>query len=251
MKNIQPIRLGVNLDHIATVRQARRTHEPDPVYAALLIELGGADQITIHLREDRRHVQDRDLRLLRDISQLPINQEMAITEEMLGIALDIKPEFACLVPEKAEEITTEGGLDVVGNKARVKDAIERLHDGGIQVSIFIDPHKDQLELSRELGAEAVELHTGDYSAARGSTRAQLLERLQQMAEFGGKLGLQMHAGHGLSYQNVSPVARIPEITELNIGHSIVARSVYVGLQQAVAEMRSLMDQARTDARLGV
>lgn len=250
MQRIQPIRLGVNLDHIATVRQARRTTEPDPVHAAIFAEIGGADQITIHLREDRRHIQDHDLRLMRELSQLPLNQEMGVTEEMLGIALTNKPDIACLVPEKREEVTTEGGLDIVGNKERVKDAILRLHDGGIGVSLFIDPTEVQVRMSRELGADAVELHTGEYASTSGAERDGQLERLRRMAKLGDSIGLHVHAGHGLTYKNVAPVAGIPEITELNIGHSIIARSLYVGLQQAVAEMRSLMDQARTDARLG-
>ena len=250
MHKVQPIRLGVNLDHVATVRQARRTTEPDPVRAAILAEIGGADQITIHLREDRRHIQDRDLRLMREVSQLPLNQEMGVTEEMLAIALAVKPDIACLVPEKREEVTTEGGLDIVGNKERVRDAIRRLRDGGIAISLFIDPSEEQVRVSRELGADAVELHTGEYANSSGAEHSEQLERLRQMAELGSRIGLHVHAGHGLTYQNVAPVAGIPEITELNIGHSIIARSLYVGLQQAVAEMRSLMDRARMDARLG-
>jgi pyridoxine 5-phosphate synthase len=250
MRQVQPIRLGVNLDHVATVRQARRTTEPDPVRASILAEIGGADQITIHLREDRRHIQDHDLQLMREVSQLPLNQEMGVTEEMLEIALAVKPDIACLVPEKREEVTTEGGLDIVGNKKRVQDAIKRLHDGGIAVSLFIDPTEEQVRVSRELGADAVELHTGEYANSYGAEHVEQLMRLRRMAELGSSNELHVHAGHGLTYQNAAPVAGIPEITELNIGHSIIARSLYVGLQQAVAEMRSLMDRARTDARLG-
>jgi pyridoxine 5-phosphate synthase len=247
---VAPLRLGVNLDHVATVRQARRTTEPDPVAAAILAEIGGADQITIHLREDRRHISDRDLRLMRETSQLPLNQEMGVTDEMLDIACEIHPDVACLVPERREEISTEGGLSVVGNETRLADAARRLHDAGIVVSLFIDPSEEQIRASREIGADAIELHTGEYANTQDDGQEAQLIRLRQMAELGNGLGLKIHAGHGLTYQNVSPVSRIPEIVELNIGHSIIARSIYVGLQAAVAEMRALMDRARMDTRLG-
>jgi len=246
---VPPIRLGVNLDHVATVRQARRTTEPDPVQAAILAELGGADQITIHLREDRRHIQDRDLELMRRLSQLPLNQEMGVTDEMLAITCRIRPEVACLVPERRQEVTTEGGLDVAGNRERVAGAIERLHGEGIRVSLFIDPAEPQVRIAPTLGADAIELHTGEYANARGAERASQLERLRAMARLGAELGLEVHAGHGLTYQNVAAVAEIPEVVELNIGHSIIARAIYVGLRQAVADMRRMMDQARMDARL--
>lgn len=251
MNAIEPIRLGVNLDHVATVRQARRTTEPDPVQAAILAELGGADQITIHLRADRRHIQDRDLELMRRASQLPLNQEMGVTDEMLSIACRVRADVACLVPECREEVTTEGGLDVVKNRDRVGAAIERLHAGGIVVSVFIGPVEGQVHVAKELGAEAIELHTGEYANVRGEGRSHELARLLAMARLGSEIGLEVHAGHGLTYQNVGPVAAIPEIVELNIGHSIISRAIYVGLRQAVADMRAIMDQARTDARLNL
>jgi len=251
MRDIEPIRLGVNLDHVATVRQARRTTEPDPVQAALFAELGGADQITIHLREDRRHIQDRDLELMRRASQLPLNQEMGLTDEMLAVACRIRPEVACLVPERREEVTTEGGLDVVRNRDRLVGALKVLHGAAIRTSLFIDPVEAQVRTARELGSEAIELHTGEYANARGPARPEQLERLRRMARLGVELGLEVHAGHGLTYQNVGPVAGIPEIVELNIGHSIVSRAIYVGMRQAVADMRVLVDQARQSARTGV
>ncbi len=244
--NVLPIRLGVNLDHIATVRQARQTTEPDPVQAAIIAELGGADQITIHLREDRRHIQDRDLKLMRSASQLPLNQEMAVTDEMIDIALDVKPDIACFVPERREEISTEGGLDAISQEPRVRNAIKRLHSAGIEVSLFIDPTEAQVRKAHELGSDAIELHTGEFAHARGERRVEQLERLRLMAELGQQLGLIVNAGHGLTYQNVKDVARIPEIVELNIGHSIISRALYVGLRQAVAEMRSLMLEARNE-----
>ena len=246
---MQPICLGVNLDHVATVRQARKTTEPDPVQAALLAELGGADQITIHLREDRRHIQDRDLELMRSVTHLPLDQEMGVTDEMLEIACRIRPEIACLVPERREEVTTEGGLDVAAHEARIGMAVERLHTTGVHVSLFIDPTEMQVRAARRLDVEAIELHTGEYANASEEARQAQLDRLRAMAVLGAELGLEIHAGHGLTYQNVEPVARIPEVVELNIGHSIVARALYVGLRQAVADMRVLINQARTNARL--
>ena len=246
---MKPMRLGVNLDHVATVRQARKTTEPSPVQAAILAELGGADQITIHLREDRRHIQDSDLAQMREVSQLPLNQELGITEEMLDIACRVRPEIACLVPEKREEVSTEGGLDVIRFRDRVIGAIERLHGSGIEVSLFIDPDETQVRLSAELGAEAIELHTGEYANSRGVEQNAQLERLRSTAILGQELGLTVNAGHGLTYQNTAPVAAIPEIVELNIGHTIIARAIYVGMKQAVADMRILIDRARTDARI--
>jgi pyridoxine 5-phosphate synthase len=246
---MESMRLGVNLDHVATVRQARQTTEPDPVQAAILAELGGADQITIHLRDDRRHINDRDLELMRTTSQLPLNQEMGVTEPMLDIACRIRPDIACLVPELREEVTTEGGLDVAGHQKRVAVAIDRLHATGIDISLFIDPDESQVRAAVALGADAVELHTGEYANASGDEQAEQLNRLRSMAVLGSDLGIAVHAGHGLTYQNVDAVVRIPEIIELNIGHSIISRAIYVGLQQAVADMRSLMDRVRTDARL--
>jgi len=249
MTHVEPIRLGVNLDHIATVRQARRTTEPDPVQAAILAELGGADQITIHLREDRRHIQDRDLELMRRATQLPLNQEMAVTDEMIAIACRIAPKVACLVPERREEVTTEGGLDVVKQRERVLAAIRRLHAEHIEVSLFIAPLEEQVRMAHDLGADAIELHTGEYANARSDERLRQRDRLSAMARLGAELRLEVHAGHGLTYQNVARIAEIPEIVELNIGHSIIARALYVGLRQAVADMRSLIDEARRDARL--
>lgn len=249
MNRVEPIRLGVNLDHVATVRQARRTTEPDPVQAAVLAELGGADQITIHLREDRRHIQDRDLELMRRASQLPLNQEMGVNDEMIGIACRIRPNVACLVPERRQEVTTEGGLDVAGNRDRIRAAVERLHREGIVVSLFVDPDERQVRAAAELGSDAVELHTGEYANARDDERKGQLDRLAAMAQLGAELELEVHAGHGLTYQNVAPIAGIPEVVELNIGHSIISRAIYVGLRQAVADMRRIMDEARMDARL--
>lgn len=234
--------LGVNIDHIATVRQARRTTEPDPVWAAAMAELGGADQITVHLREDRRHIQDRDVRILRDTVNVRLNMECACVDEMLKISCDLRPHQVCLVPEKREEVTTEGGLDVIANKSRVGDAIKQLHDAGIVVSLFIDPDEDQIKQSQELNADAIELHTGTYALAKSEDdRAHQLSLLTTGCELGIKTGLRVDAGHGLTYTNVLPVAGIPGMAELNIGHSIVSRALFVGLQQAVREMKQLCD----------
>jgi pyridoxine 5-phosphate synthase len=233
--------LGVNIDHVATVRQARRTIEPDPVWAAVLAELGGADGITLHLREDRRHIQDRDLRVLKQTVQVKLNLEMAVAEEITQIAIDVHPDQATLVPEKREEVTTEGGLDVVGNLDRVKACVERLREAGIEVSLFIDPDARQVEAARNLGVEAVELHTGRYADATGEQeQKQELHELVQAGSLARTEGLLLHMGHGLTYRNVQPIARIEGVSELNIGHSIVARGMMVGFQQAVAEMRALV-----------
>lgn len=231
--------LGVNIDHVATLRQARRTTEPDPVWAAAMAELGGADQITVHLRQDRRHIQDRDVKLLRESVNVRLNLECACVDEMLKIACDLKPHQVCLVPEKREEVTTEGGLDVVGNRENVHDAIKRLTDSGIFVSLFIDADEKQIELSKELGAGAIELHTGTYANTNGADREQELAKLSRGTQQAVELGLHVHAGHGLTYTNVLPVAAIPEMEELNIGHSIISRSIFVGIQQAVREMKEL------------
>lgn len=232
--------LGVNIDHVATVRQARGTTEPDPVWAAAAAELGGADQITVHLREDRRHIQDRDVRVLKDTVNVRLNLECALSEEMLKIACDLKPFQVCLVPEKREEVTTEGGLDVLAHQSQISEAIKRLGDAGIFVSLFIDPTKEHIDLSKEIGACAVELHTGTYANARlGNEREEQLIALTTGSEQAKKLGLHVHAGHGLTYTNVLPVANIPHMEELNIGHSIVARSIFVGFRQAVREMKEL------------
>ena len=234
--------LGVNIDHVATVRQARRTYEPDPVWAAALAELGGADGITIHLREDRRHIQDRDLRILRETVTVKLNLELACSDEVLDIACQVKPWQATLVPESRQEVTTEGGLDVVGNRARLADAVRRLQDAGIVVSLFLDPDERQIEAGRALGAEAVELHTGQYAlAAPGKPQQQQLEQLRRAAGWIVAREMTLHAGHGLTYRNVQPVAAIERMSELNIGHSIVARAIMVGFQQAVREMKQLVD----------
>ena len=234
-------RLGVNIDHVATVRQARQTYEPDPVWAAAMAELGGAHGITIHLREDRRHIQDRDVRILKDTVTVELNLEMACEEEVVGIACQVRPQQATLVPESREEITTEGGLDVLAGQCRIADVIKRLHDSGIMVSLFIDPDLRQIEASAELGADAVELHTGRYALAAGQGQHAELTTLTNAGRAVRESGLILHAGHGLTYRNVQPIALIDGMDELNIGHSIIARAVMVGMQQAVAEMKRLID----------
>lgn len=234
------IKLGVNVDHVATVRQARLSIEPDPVRAAVLAELGGADGITIHLREDRRHIQDRDLYLLRDIVKTRLNLEMACNEEIIDIALKVKPDMCTLVPEKREELTTEGGLDVISNFELVKDTVSRLRDEGIEVSIFIDPDEAQLEKAIYTGARFVELHTGAYAEAKGEDRLKELKRLKLAAKVAKNLGFIVNAGHGLDYHNVIDIVKIKELYELNIGHSIIARSIYVGIKEAVKEMKDLI-----------
>ena len=234
--------LGVNIDHVATVRQARRTYEPDPVWAAALAELGGADGITVHLREDRRHIQDRDLRILRDTVTVKLNLELACSDEVLDIACQTKPTQATLVPENRQEVTTEGGLDVVGQRARLAEAVNRLKAAGIVVSLFLDADERQIEAGRDLGADAVELHTGQYAlAALGAPQAAELAKLTRAAGLIVERGMTLHAGHGLTYRNVQPIARITAMSELNIGHSIVARALMVGFQQAVREMKQLID----------
>lgn len=236
-------RLGVNIDHVATIRQARRTIEPDPVWAAALAELGGADGITVHLREDRRHIQDRDLRVLRETAQVKLNLEMAASEEMTRIALDVRPDQCTLVPEKREEITTEGGLDVIGSRDRVQKCVEQLLAAGIEVSLFIDPAAEQIAASKSLGAEAVELHTGRYAdALTDHARREEHRNLVAAANEALQQGLLLHMGHGLTYRNVVPVARIQGVCELNIGHSIIARAVLVGFERAVREMKELITQ---------
>lgn len=238
------IALGLNIDHIATLRQARRVAYPDPVQAALIAEQSGADSITLHLREDRRHIQDRDVRLLRELLKTRMNLEMAVTAEMLRIAGEVRPEDCCLVPESREEVTTEGGLDVAGQPGRMAEACRLLGAAGIRVSLFIDPEAAQVEAARGVGAPVVELHTGTYANATGAHRAYELERLRAAAQLGAQLGLTVHAGHGLTYHNVQPIAAIPEIVELNIGHAIIARAVFDGLARAVADMKALMLAAR-------
>ena len=232
--------LGVNIDHVATVRQARKTYEPDPVWAAALAELGGADGITIHLREDRRHIQDRDLRLLRETVTVKLNLELACNREVVDIACEVLPEQATLVPERREEVTTEGGLDAVGGRDAVKRTVDQLQQAGIAVSLFLDPDIPQLELAADVGAEAVELHTGQYALAKGPAQQDELVKLVEAGRRVCQLGMKLHAGHGLNYQNVVPVARIESMWELNIGHSIVARAVMVGMERAVREMKMLL-----------
>ena len=238
-------RLYVNIDHVATLRQARRGQEPDPVAAARVAEDAGADGITAHLREDRRHIQDRDIEALAREVRTVLNLEMACTEEMLALATRLKPHQVTLVPERREEITTEGGLDVTRERARVGAAVRALEDAGIRTSLFISPDRDAVEVSRALGASAIELHTGAYAHAAGAPAA--LEALEDCARAGAALGLAVHAGHGLSADNVAPVARIPEVEELNIGHAIVSRALFVGLADAVRELRNVMDSARASS----
>jgi pyridoxine 5-phosphate synthase len=234
--------LGVNIDHVATVRQARRTYEPDPVWAAALAELGGADGITVHLREDRRHIQDRDVRVLRETVTVKLNLELACDGGVLDVACQVRPDQATLVPERREEVTTEGGLDCVGQRGNVAAAIERLRQAGITVSLFLDPDPRQIDLAAELKADAVELHTGSYALARGGeARRRELDALRAAAARVAAADLVLHAGHGLTYQNVQPVARIAGMGELNIGHSIVSRAVMVGMERAVREMKRLVE----------
>ncbi len=237
------LRLGVNVDHVATVRQARKIDVPDPVEAALLAEKGGADGITVHLREDRRHIQERDVELLRERAGTKVNLEMAVTSEMVRLAEKLRPDDACFVPERREELTTEGGLDVSAHKDKIRNAVERLRGRGIRVSLFIDPEEGQVAASREVGAHGVELHTGRYCNAAGD-RAAELEQVAAAAALARRLGLEVHGGHGLNYANVFPIARLPEMVELNIGHSIIARAIMVGMEQAVREMKTLLIKAR-------
>ena len=234
-------KLGVNIDHVATIRQARRTIEPDPVWAASLAELGGADGITVHLREDRRHIQDRDVRVLRDTVQVKLNLEMAAEDEITRIALDVRPDQCTLVPEKREEVTTEGGLDIVGNRDKVLRSVDQLLEAGIEVSLFIDPDVGQIEASRELNVHGVELHTGRYADAEtAQARQDELAKLITAGEVAVRHGLKLHMGHGLTYRNVQPIAQIENVDELNIGHSIVSRAVLVGFESAVREMKRLV-----------
>nr|WP_220463092.1 pyridoxine 5'-phosphate synthase [Pseudomonas aeruginosa] len=238
--------LGVNIDHVATLRQARGTRYPDPVKAALDAEEAGADGITVHLREDRRHIQERDVRVLKEVLQTRMNFEMGVTEEMLAFAEEIRPAHSCLVPERREELTTEGGLDVAGQEQRIRDAVRRLAAVGSEVSLFIDPDPRQIEASARVGAPAIELHTGCYADAEDpEEQARELQRVREGVALGRSLGLIVNAGHGLHYHNVEPVAAIDGINELNIGHAIVAHALFVGFRQAVAEMKALMLAAAT------
>lgn len=235
------MKFGVNIDHVATIRQARRTFEPDPVTAASLAILGGADIITVHLREDRRHIQDRDVRLLRETVYTKLNLEMSVAREIVDIAIETKPEQVTLVPEKRQEVTTEGGLDVVSQKRVLGDIVKRFRDTGILVSLFIDPEEDQIFASGDAGAQYIELHTGNYAHARDDiSRAKMIKKLQSAMEAAQKVGLRVNAGHGLTYQNVGLLVESLDVEELHIGHSIVSRAVFVGIQKAVSEMKELI-----------
>ena len=244
MSNETELHLGVNIDHVATLRQARGTDYPNPVDAALIAELAGADSITLHLREDRRHIQDHDLEALKASMKTHMNLEMAVTEEMLDIAIQTAPQDACLVPEKREELTTEGGLDVAGQSKKIKATCARLRQHDIRVSIFVDPDLQQLDAALEAGAPVVELHTGAYADADPSQQDYELERIIIAAKYASDIGLIVHAGHGLHYGNVTAIAVIPQIVELNIGHAIISRSVFSGIEKAVADMKSLMRDSR-------
>jgi pyridoxine 5-phosphate synthase len=243
-----PILLGVNIDHVATLRQARGTRYPDPIQAALVAEQAGADGITAHLREDRRHIQDRDIFLLKDMLHTRLNMEMAVTDEMINLAVKIQPYACCLVPEKREELTTEGGLDIVGNLNRMEWACDTLKGAGIEVSLFIDPDRNQIDAAVTAGAPIVELHTGCYAEAITlEQKNQELLRIKQAARYAHSAGLQVNAGHGLHFHNVEEICALPEIVELNIGHSIIAQALFSGLAQTVKELKQLMKQARSDA----
>ncbi|MDE1916484.1 MAG: pyridoxine 5'-phosphate synthase [Sphingomonadales bacterium] len=238
------LRLGVNIDHVATIRNARGGDHPDPVRAAQIVAAVGGDGITAHLREDRRHIRDEDLARIQAATNLPLNLEMAATDEMLAIALRHKPHAACIVPERREERTTEGGLDAAGQHNRLAPIVARLRDAGIRVSLFIAPEPAQIEAAMRLGAPVVELHTGEYAHAQGEQREIELRRLADMAALAAKNGIEPHAGHGLTYDNVQPIAAIPQIAELNIGHYLIGEAIFTGLDSAVRRMRDLMDEAR-------
>lgn len=238
------ILLGVNVDHVATLRQARGTVYPDPIQAALMAEAAGADSITVHLREDRRHIQDIDVQLLKDVMKTPMNLEMAVTEEMLAFAEKIKPQHVCLVPERREELTTEGGLDAIKQQERIHQACKRLAQAGIEVSLFIDPEIKQIEAALACEAPAIEIHTGAYAEVNGAAQLQELAKIKVAATFAKERGLIVNAGHGLHCHNVQAIAKISELTVLNIGHSIVAQAVFTGLKAAVSEMKELMLVAR-------
>jgi len=235
------VELGVNIDHVATLRQARRTYEPDPIWAAAEAELGGADGITVHLREDRRHINDRDVRLLRQTVQCRLNLEMSINPQIVDIAAEVKPDQATIVPERRQEVTTEGGIDLAADGQRIAQVVQRLRSAGIFLSAFIEPDERQIVLAGQLGFQAVELHTGAYANARGDAALHELHRIQTASAIVRREGLRLHAGHGLNYRNVGPIAAIEAMAELNIGHAIVSRAVFIGLRAAVAEMKAAMN----------
>jgi len=246
--NSAMIELGVNIDHVATLRQARRTYEPDPVWAAVEAELGGADGITVHLREDRRHINDRDVQLLRQTVQCKLNREMSLAAGMVEVAVKAIPDQATLVPERRQEITTEGGLDLSQDTERAAGAVRRLLEAGVVVSAFVDPDEKQIELARQIGCNAVELHTGEYAnAGEGGAAGEQLNRLAAAGEAVSQRGMRLHAGHGLNYRNVMAVARLRRMAELNIGHAIISRAVFVGLRGAVRDMKKLLDMAGSSA----
>ncbi len=245
MSQSDPILLGVNIDHVATLRQSRGTRYPEPLQAALLAEQAGADGITLHLREDRRHIQERDVEMLIGMLQTRMNLEMAVTPEMLDIACRVRPADCCLVPERREELTTEGGLDVAGQRTRIRDACARLAEAGVRVSLFIDAEPAQVDAAAEVGAPVIELHTGHYAdAPDAASRQAELQRIERAVAQGRERGLQVNAGHGLHYHNVAEIAAIPGVRELNIGHAIIARALFTGLEEAVREMKRLMTEAR-------
>ena len=241
---IRPLRLGVNIDHVATIRNARGGEHPDPVRAAQIVAQAGGDGITVHLREDRRHIRDEDLARVQAATGLPLNLEMAATDEMLEIALRHAPHAACIVPERREERTTEGGLDAAGQHNRLAPIVSRLRDAGIRVSLFIAPDPRQIEAALQLGAPVVELHTGEYAHATGADVAVELKRIADMAALAAKNGIEPHAGHGLTYENVQPIAAIPQLAELNIGHYLIGEAIFCGLEASVTKMRALMDAVR-------
>ncbi len=242
------IKLGVNIDHVATLRQARRTSYPDPVQAAHEAELAGADAITLHLREDRRHVQERDVEILRQTLATRMNLEMAVADDIVAFACRIRPHDCCLVPERREELTTEGGLNVAGQKARIAEVCRRLAEAGVRVSLFVDPDPLQIEAAAEIGAPVIEIHTGHYAQAEGGAWREELARIERAVALGRERGLQVNAGHGLNYHNVQAIAAIPGIAELNIGHAIVARALFTGFREAVREMKRLMREAAAAVR---
>ncbi len=245
-----PLRLGVNIDHVATLRQVRGSAYPDPLLAALIAEQSGADSITLHLREDRRHIQEHDVERMRSTLQTRMNLEMAATDAMVAIARRVRPQDVCLVPEKRQELTTEGGLDIASQLSRLSQVCAALREAGCRVSLFIDPDVSQLEASLQAGAPVVELHTGAFAESTGERQAMELARLVEAARYGSRIGLTVHAGHGLHYHNVQPVAAIPEIVELNIGHAIIARAIFDGMAAAVREMKALMNAARAGHSTG-